>query len=226
MVEMKAMSLLSTILTTILLNLSITGCSTDPKTKAVVLTDIEQEGREVATFAGGCFWCTEAVFERVEGVIDVYSGYTGGDQENPTYKQVSYGETDHAEAVQIVFDPNVVKYQELLNIFFATIDPTQVNRQGPDVGAQYRNGIFYHSFKQQIEAEATVNKLNRSGKYDKELATTVEPLKKFWKAEDYHQDYYELNPGNPYIINIAVPKVKKLKTLFPDKVKEKYKSEG
>ncbi|WP_422356785.1 peptide-methionine (S)-S-oxide reductase MsrA [Roseivirga pacifica] len=220
------MSLLSTFLTTVLLNLSMTACGPGDKTEAVSVANLEQEGREVATFAGGCFWCTEAVFERVEGVIDVYSGYTGGDQENPTYKQVSYGETNHAEAVQIVFDPSVITYQELLNIFFATIDPTQLNRQGPDVGAQYRNVVYYHSFKQQIEAEATVNKLNRSGKYDKELATTVEKFTKFWKAEGYHQDYYELNPGNPYIINIAVPKVKKLKMLFPDKIKPKYQSEN
>ncbi|MHA7101162.1 peptide-methionine (S)-S-oxide reductase MsrA [Roseivirga pacifica] len=220
------MSLLSTFLTTVLLNLSMTACGPGDKTEAVSVANLEQEGREVATFAGGCFWCTEAVFERVEGVIDVYSGYTGGDQENPTYKQVSYGETNHAEAVQIVFNPSVIKYQELLNIFFATIDPTQLNRQGPDVGAQYRNVVYYHSFKQQIEAEATVNKLNRSGKYDKELATTVEKFTKFWKAEGYHQDYYELNPGNPYIINIAVPKVKKLKMLFPDKIKPKYQSEN
>lgn len=204
----------------------MTACGPGDKTEAVSVANLEQEGREVATFAGGCFWCTEAVFERVEGVIDVYSGYTGGDQENPTYKQVSYGETNHAEAVQIVFNPSVIKYQELLNIFFATIDPTQLNRQGPDVGAQYRNVVYYHSFKQQIEAEATVNKLNRSGKYDKELATTVEKFTKFWKAEGYHQDYYELNPGNPYIINIAVPKVKKLKMLFPDKIKPKYQSEN
>ncbi len=204
----------------------MTACGPGDKTEAVSVANLEQEGREVATFAGGCFWCTEAVFERVEGVIDVYSGYTGGDQENPTYKQVSYGETNHAEAVQIVFDPSVITYQELLNIFFATIDPTQLNRQGPDVGAQYRNVVYYHSFKQQIEAEATVNKLNRSGKYDKELATTVEKFTKFWKAEGYHQDYYELNPGNPYIINIAVPKVKKLKMLFPDKIKPKYQSEN
>lgn len=204
----------------------MTACGPGDKTEAVSVANLEQEGREVATFAGGCFWCTEAVFERVEGVIDVYSGYTGGDQENPTYKQVSYGETNHAEAVQIVFDPSVIKYQELLNIFFATIDPTQLNRQGPYVGAQYRNVVYYHSFKQQIEAEATVNKLNRSGKYDKELATTVEKFTKFWKAEGYHQDYYELNPGNPYIINIAVPKVKKLKMLFPDKIKPKYQSEN
>ncbi|WP_268124875.1 peptide-methionine (S)-S-oxide reductase MsrA [Roseivirga pacifica] len=220
------MSLLSTFLTTVLLNLSMTACGPGDKTEAVSVANLGQEGREVATFAGGCFWCTEAVFERVEGVIDVYSGYTGGDQENPTYKQVSYGETNHAEAVQIVFDPSVIKYQELLNIFFATIDPTQLNRQGPDVGAQYRNVVYYHSFKQQIEAEATVNKLNRSGKYDKQLATTVEKFTKFWKAEGYHQDYYELNPGNPYIINIAVPKVKKLKMLFPDKIKPKYRSEN
>lgn len=223
---MRVMSLLSTFLTTVFLNLSMTACGPGDKTEAVSVANLEQEGREVATFAGGCFWCTEAVFERVEGVIDVYSGYTGGDQENPTYKQVSYGETNHAEAVQIVFDPSVIKYQELLNIFFATIDPTQLNRQGPDVGAQYRNVVYYHSFKQQIEAEATVNKLNRSGKYDKELATTVEKFTKFWKAEGYHQDYYELNPGNPYIINIAVPKVKKLKMLFPDKIKPKYQSEN
>lgn len=215
-----------TIIVSILLNFSVASCAQDGKgTEAVDLNNI-QDGQAVATFAGGCFWCTEAVFERVEGVNDVVSGYTGGEEENPTYYQVSYGETSHAEGIQIYYDPEVIAYQELLDIFFATHDPTQLNRQGPDVGAQYRTAVFYHNPEQKAAVEATIKKLNDSGKYDKPIVTEVNEFEKFWLAEDYHQNYYELNRGNPYIINIAVPKVKKFKKLFPDQVKEKYAVEN
>lgn len=183
-------------------------------------------GTEIATFAGGCFWCTEAVFERVIGVKDVFSGYTGGPQESPTYRQVSYGDTDHAEAVQIYYDPKQVTYKELVEIFFATHDPTQLNRQGPDRGRQYRSAVYFHDDEQKKIAADHMAKLTKSGKYSKDIVTELTAYDKFWVAEKYHQDYYELNPGNGYIINIAIPKVKKFKKLFPDKVKPKYGGGG
>ncbi len=183
-------------------------------------------GTEIATFAGGCFWCTEAVFERVIGVKDVFSGYTGGPQEHPTYRQVSYGDTDHAEAVQIYYDPKQVTYKELVEIFFATHDPTQLNRQGPDRGRQYRSAVYFHDETQRKIAADHMAKLTKSGKYSKDIVTELTAYDKFWVAEKYHQDYYELNPGNGYIINIAIPKVKKFKKLFPDKVKPKYGGGG
>jgi len=215
---------LYSILISVVFNLSVSACATEGDTKLVAL-DGHQDGDGIATFAGGCFWCTEAIFERVEGVKDVYSGYTGGKEDNPTYNQVSYGRTTHAEAIQIVFDPKVVSYQELLDIFFATHDPTQLNRQGPDRGAQYRTAAYYHSNDQKMAIEATIKKIDASGTFTNKVVTQVEAYSKFWMAEDYHQDYYELNPGNPYIIQVAIPKVKKLKKYFPGKIKAKYKAE-
>lgn len=188
------------------------------------LTEAEKEQLDTATFAGGCFWCTEAVFERTKGVKSVISGYTGGTQKNPTYKQVSAGMTDHAEAVQIYYDPEVITYQQLLEVFFGTMDPTQLNRQGPDVGEQYRSAVFYHDQEQQRLAESYMDKLGASGKYDEPIVTQLVPFEKFWVAEDYHQDYYELNPGNPYIQSVAKPKVKKFKKNFPDLLKDKVSS--
>ncbi|KYG72864.1 peptide methionine sulfoxide reductase [Roseivirga echinicomitans] len=194
-------------------------------TELVNIATEVQEGSEVATFAGGCFWCTEAVFERVNGVNNVVSGYTGGKEKNPTYADVSYGRSTHAEAIQIYYDPKVISYQELLEIFFYTHNPTEVNRQGPDVGTQYRTEVFYHDANQKKLATDYISKLNQSGDYNRPIATKVTDYTEFWLAEDYHQNYYELNPGNPYIINVAVPKVNKLKKHFPSYVKKKYASE-
>lgn len=216
-----------TILISVLLNFSVSSCNSQSEgSQAVNLDEVQQSGEAVATFAGGCFWCTEAVFERVKGVRDVVSGYTGGAEENPTYYEVSYGKTTHAEAVQIYYDPKVISYQELLDIFFVAHHPTQANGQGPDIGEQYRPVIFYHDDAQKSAAETTINKLNASGKYDTKIATQVEAYEKFWMAEDYHQNYYELNPGNPYIISVAIPKVKKFKKTFPQFVKDKYAVEN
>jgi peptide-methionine (S)-S-oxide reductase len=214
------------IITSLILNLTIGGC-TSPSNETALVNSLPQleQGNEIATFAGGCFWCTEAVFERVEGVTDVVSGYTGGEEKNPTYKAVSYGETTHAEAIQIYYDPKVISYERLLEIFFITHDPTQVNRQGPDVGTQYRTEVYYHDNEQKAQAEKYIAKLNSEGKYEKKIATKVTEYDEFWLAEEYHQNYYELNRGNPYIVNIAVPKVKKLKKYFPEVIKDKYKGE-
>lgn len=191
----------------------------------LVITISANAQNEIATLAGGCFWCTEAVFERVEGVVDVYSGYSGGKEQNPTYRQVSYGRTSHAEAIQVVYDPEVLSFETILDIFFtAAHDPTQLNRQGNDVGSQYRSAAYYHNDAQKKAIEKSIKKYNEK-KYDGKIVTEVEPFEKFWMAEDYHQDYYELNPGNPYIINVARDKVRKLNKYFPQLLKDKYKGE-
>ena len=181
------------------------------------------ENFQVATFAGGCFWCTEAAFERIEGVIDVISGYSGGKQAYPTYKQVGYGNTDHAEAIIIYYDPAIVDYATLLQVFFVAHDPTQLNRQGPDVGRQYRSAIFYHNADQKALSSSVIHTLNESGKLEKKIVTELNPYEEFWVAEGYHQDYYELNPGNSYVRNVSRPKVEKVEKLFADILKEKYR---
>jgi peptide-methionine (S)-S-oxide reductase len=178
---------------------------------------------DTATFAGGCFWCTEAYFERVEGVHYVVSGYAGGEMPNPTYQQVSAGKTDHAESVQLYYDPEKLSYEDLLKVFFATMDPTQLNRQGPDVGAQYRSVVFYHNKVQQQEAEDYVRQLEASGKYNSPVVTKVEPYHHFYQAESYHQDYYQRNPNDAYVRTVARPKVKKFEKEFQNMLKDEYK---
>lgn len=175
--------------------------------------------REMATLGGGCFWCLEAVFEQVRGVDKVESGYTGGRVENPTYRQVCHGDTGHAEVVQIAFDPNQIRYSEILDIFFATHDPTTLNRQGHDAGTQYRSAIFYHSPEQKTDAETRIAELNTAGIWNKPIVTQVVPLEKFWKAEDYHQGYYRANPGEGYCVAVVEPKVVKFRKQFAAKMK-------
>ena len=184
---------------------------------------VDHDGLSRAVFAGGCFWCTEAVFERVKGVKDVVSGYTGGSKKDADYKKVSSGMTSHAEAVIVYFDPNEVSYSQLLEVFFATHDPTQLNRQGPDVGPQYRSGVFYASKEQKMQAEKYIAKLTASGKYQQAIVTEVTKLDAFYNAEDYHQNYYELHPNQSYVYNVSRPKVEKFKKMFKELVKEKYK---
>lgn len=181
---------------------------------AMAMQDLEQ-----ATFAGGCFWCTEAVFERVRGVENVISGYTGGAQKNPTYKEVSYGKTDHAEAVQMFFDSSNISYQELVEIFFSTHDPTTLNKQGPDIGKQYRSAVFYHDVDQKQTAHKYIKLLTNNGTYNDPIVTELEPIEVFYPAENYHQDYYQKHPDHPYIQAIAKPKVIKFKKQFKDKLK-------
>jgi peptide-methionine (S)-S-oxide reductase len=167
---------------------------------------------ETATLAGGCFWCTEAVFLPLKGVASVVSGYTDGLTVNPTYRQICTGTTGHAEAVQVRFDPDVVPYGTLLDIFFATHDPTQLNRQGGDVGTQYRSAVFYHSDAQKQEAEAAIARA--AGVWDRPIVTQLRPAGVFWPAEDYHQDYYANNPGQPYCMAVVAPKVVKARQKF------------
>ncbi len=172
-----------------------------------------------ATFAGGCFWCTEAVFERVRGVTDVISGYTGGTQKNPTYKQVSYGKTDHAEGIQVTYQPDIISYAELVEIFFATHDPTTLNRQGPDVGRQYRSAVYFRNDEEKQVIQDHIKDLTAKGVYADPIVTEVEAFTVFYPAEDYHQDYYQKHPDHPYIQAIAKPKVQKFQKRFKDKLK-------
>jgi peptide-methionine (S)-S-oxide reductase len=178
---------------------------------------------QTATFAGGCFWCSEAIFKRVRGVEKVVSGYSGGAMERPSYGQVSTGRTGHAESVQVTFDPAVVPYDKLLDVFFSTHDPTTLDRQGADVGPQYRSVIFYHDDDQRRVAEAAKAKYQSSGKFRDKIVTAIEPFKAFYLAEDYHQDYYAANPHASYCSIVIEPKVRKLLRDFAGEVKEEYK---
>lgn len=172
-----------------------------------------------ATFAGGCFWCTEAVYERIDGVRSVTSGYIGGEVPNPTYKDVCTGLTGHAEAVEIEFDPAVVPYEKLLEVFFATHDPTTLNRQGADVGTQYRSGVFYHDDEQKRIAEDVITRLDQARVFPGKIVTEVTKATIFYPAEAYHQDYFANNPFQPYCQAVAAPKVAKVHKFFKDLVK-------
>lgn len=174
---------------------------------------------DTATFGAGCFWCVEAIFQQVRGVISVASGYSGGSVVNPTYRQVCTGTTGHAEVCQIVFDPAVVSYDELLEIFWQTHDPTTLNRQGADTGPQYRSAVFYHNAKQKERAEYYKNKLNTEDAFGKPVVTEITAFTNFYKAEDYHQNYYNENSGEGYCRIVIQPKLEKFKKVFRDKVK-------
>jgi len=174
---------------------------------------------ETATLASGCFWCTEAVFKIVNGVEQIDPGYTGGAMENPSYEEVSSGRTGHVEAIQLTFDPDVVSYREILEIFFATHDPTTLNRQGPDVGTQYNSGIFYHNEAQKVAALDLIDELTEEQIWDKPIVTKVVPAKTFYKAEIYHKDYYAKHPENAYCQQIITPKIAKLQQKYYTKLK-------
>lgn len=178
---------------------------------------------QTATFANGCFWCTEAIFKRLHGVQSVQPGYTGGTKENPTYEQVCTGTTGHAEALQITFDPEIISYQTLLEIFFRTHDPTTLNKQGNDVGTQYRSAIFYHDEKQKELAEYTKQQLTTEKTFADPIVTEIVPFTKFFLAENYHKDYYDNNRFAPYCSVVIDPKVRKLMEQYADKVKDEYK---
>ncbi len=181
--------------------------------------DSSKPTKAVATFGGGCFWCVEAVFEEMQGVSSVVSGYAGGEVSNPTYEAVCRGDTGHAEVCQIHFDPSVVTFEELLEVFFKTHDPTTLNRQGADRGTQYRSIIMYESDEQKTVAEQYIAKLNKSGDYAAPIVTIVEPASTFYEAEAYHQDYFANNPSAGYCLAVVGPKVKKFREVFGDKRK-------
>ena len=178
-----------------------------------------KEGMEVATFAGGCFWCTEAVFLEIKGVEKVVSGYTGGKTINPTYKEICTGETGHAEAIQITYDPKQVAYEDLLEVFFGTHDPTTLNRQGADVGTQYRSEIFYHSEEQKNKAENYIQLLEKEKLYNKPIVTKISSAVVFYPAEDYHQNYYNQNSSQGYCQMVIAPKLEKLRKYYKSKLK-------
>ena len=175
---------------------------------------------QTATLAGGCFWCLEAVFDEIKGVAGVESGYAGGRTVNPSYREVCNGDTGHAEVTQIHFDPNIVSYRDLLNVFFAIHDPTSLNRQGADVGTQYRSAIFYHDDEQKRIAEALIKDLNSQKIWDNPIVTDVSALEKFYMAEDYHQEYFARNPYQPYCQAVVAPKVAKFRKHFLEMLKK------
>lgn len=181
-------------------------------------TASQEKGLLKATFAGGCFWCTEALFSELKGVKKVTSGYIGGHKENPTYKEVCTGETGHAEATEILYDPNQVSFEELLEIFFKTHDPTTLNRQGADVGTQYRSGVFFHTPEQEQAAKAVIAELDKAKIYEDPIVTEVTAATVFYPAEDYHQDYYSNNPNQGYCAMVITPKVEKFRKVFADRL--------
>src|SRR5690606_10251615 len=176
---------------------------------------------EKATFGTGCFWCTEVIFDQLEGVEKAVSGYSGGQSDNPTYKEVTGGETGHAECIEVTYDPAKISYDELLEVFWEVHDPTTLNRQGADVGTQYRSVIFYHNDEQKQKAEKYKKELDESGAYDDPIVTEIAPASTFYIAENYHQEYYELNKNtNPYCAMVVRPKLEKFRKVFKDKLKQ------
>ncbi|MGM0586902.1 MAG: peptide-methionine (S)-S-oxide reductase MsrA [Bacteroidota bacterium] len=194
------------------------------ETVLAMTTPNDTQQLETATFGGGCFWCVEAVFERLDGVQSVTSGYAGGHVENPTYKQVTRGNTGHAEVIQLTYDPSKISFEKILEVHFKTHDPTTLNRQGADVGPQYRSIILYHNDEQKEIAQNVINKLNDAQIWDDPIVTKVEALDTFYEAEEYHQDYYENNRSQPYCQFVIGPKLKKLEKAFGELLKEKERS--
>ena len=196
--------------------LSMAESTKDSSTEAT-----EEEGLEQATFGSGCFWCTEAVFQQLKGVRSVVSGYSGGRVKNPTYKDICTGLTGHAEVIRVTYNPKIVSYVDLLEVFWKTHDPTTLNRQGADKGTQYRSVIFYHNEKQQTLAQEYKQKLDESGAFADPIVTEISPLKEFYPGEEYHQNYFRDNPDNPYCSAVIKRKVEKFRAVFKDKLKDK-----
>lgn len=195
--------------------------SQEAKTKPLHMEkERKNEALSLATFGGGCFWCIEAVFNRVSGVHSATSGFSGGHVKNPSYREVTTGNTGHAEVVQVAFDPDKVSYLQLLEVFFRVHDPTTLNRQGADVGTQYRSAIFYHDDSQREIAEKVKDRLEAEKIWEDPIVTEITPLEAFYKAEEHHQNYFEKNPNQGYCQMVILPKVKKFKSLFEDLVRE------
>tara|TARA_R110002050_G_scaffold298901_1_gene463089 strand:+ start:28121 stop:28786 length:666 start_codon:yes stop_codon:yes gene_type:complete len=208
-----------------ILGLTASSCLSKTKTdqKTEMLTEhtpSELQEYETAYFASGCFWCVEAVFESVKGVKEVVSGYSGGKEKNPTYEQVGYGRTTHAEAVEVYYDPKVISFETLVKVFFGSHDPTTLNRQGPDKGAQYRSIAFYKNDSERKIIKDYIAQLDKDKVYSAPIVTEVKPFSVFYEAEDYHQDYEKNNPNNSYILNVSVPRLKRFQAKFPELLKE------
>ncbi len=207
----------------IAISFSFANCSNwknDKIRKEVEFEMVDSGKYKVATFGEGCFWCTEAVFQKLNGVIKVESGYSGGFVFNPTYEDVCTGKTGHAEVAQIYFDPSIISYEELLKVFFKTHDPTTLNRQGADVGPQYRSVIFYHDGEEKKIAEEIKRELDLEKIWPDTIVTEISPFDKFYKAEDYHQNYYDNNSNQPYCSFVITPKLEKFEKVFKDKLKK------
>jgi peptide-methionine (S)-S-oxide reductase len=206
-----------------ILAISFFSCTSENKYNAMSSSLINiTEQTDTATFGTGCFWCTEAIFEQLTGVLKVTSGYSGGHVDKPTYKQVCTGETGHAECVQIQYEPQKISYDELLEVFWQVHDPTTLNRQGADVGTQYRSAIFYHNDTQKQRAEHYKSELEKSGAFPKPIVTEIAPAAKFYAAEDYHQEYYYNNKNtNPYCAMVIRPKLEKFQKVFANKLKSR-----
>lgn len=204
-----------------ILSVNLSACNNDSNNKNILENEmnIDEKNLNTVTFGSGCFWCTEAIFENVKGVSKVVSGYAGGKVFNPTYEEVCTGSTGHAEVVQITYDSSVVSFEELLEIFWQTHDPTTLNRQGADVGTQYRSVIFYHDENQKEKAKYFKDKLNKEGIWKTPIVTEISPLTEFFIAEKYHQDYYTNNPNQGYCSFVITPKLEKFKKIFKDKLK-------
>lgn len=211
-------------LLTILTTMTVFSSSCAQKENTYKMTNdytiIEGTKTDTATFGTGCFWCTEAIFQQLKGVLKVSSGYSGGHVVNPTYEQVCEKNTGHAEVVQIVYDSSLISFDELLEVFWQTHDPTTLNRQGNDIGPQYRSVIFYHDNEQKQKAESYKAELEKSGSWDKKIVTTVDPYKNFYVAENYHQNYYNNNGSQPYCTFVIRPKLEKFEKVFKDKLKK------
>ena len=206
-----------------LVTLNPMGCNKIKSTENLEkknIMNINNSDLDTATLGTGCFWCTEAIFERVNGVVSVISGYSGGNIANPTYEEVCEGTTGHAECTQITFDPSIISYDELLEIVWKTHDPTTLNKQGNDVGTQYRSVIFYHNNEQKQKAEYYKQKLTDEKIWDKPIVTEITKFEKFYPAENYHQEYYENNPNQGYCVYVITPKVEKFEKIFKDKLKK------
>lgn len=210
-----------------LLCITFVSCAQKRKTTMNNLSDqpttqpetVAGSGLDTATFAEGCFWCTETFFQQLKGVKKVISGYSGGSVANPTYEQVCSGTTGHAEACNIMYDPKQISYDKLLEAFWESHDPTTLNRQGNDIGTQYRSVIFYHNESQKEKAEKYKLKLNESGAFRSQIVTAIQPYENFYPAENYHQDYYENNPKQPYCQYVIKPKLEKFRKVFKDELK-------
>jgi peptide-methionine (S)-S-oxide reductase len=217
---MKEMTLLISLFIFNACNL-ITPKPVDNKSQLWTPPSISQ-GTEKAYFASGCFWCVEAIFESVEGVQEAHSGYSGGKTKNPTYNQIGYGNTGHAEAVEVIYDTKVVSFKTLVDVFFGSHDPTTLNRQGPDRGTQYRSVAFYQNDTEKIAINSHIVKLIEEEIYSNKIVTEVTPLVKFYYAEEYHQDYEKINPENSYIRNVSIPRLNRFKAKYPHLLKKAH----
>ena len=217
---MKEMTLLISLFIFNACNL-ITPKPVDNKSQLWTPPSISQ-GIEKAYFASGCFWCVEAIFDSVEGVQEAHSGYSGGKTKNPTYNQIGYGNTGHAEAVEVIYDPKVVSFKTLVDVFFGSHDPTTLNRQGPDRGTQYRSVAFYQNDTEKNAIESHIVKLIEEEVYSNKIVTEVTPLVKFYYAEEYHQDYEKINPENSYVRNVSIPRLNRFKAKYPHLLKKAH----